>query len=218
MKKHSLAGLDTGCWTAPLLRPMIAGRCHPAVPLLTRAFPRRSQPANAPYLYVSFHVAESVRILALSLLLTILLGAPLSAEDNPLKWASHRKLADTISTGAVGAQIAGQALTNWNGEHRKHDMLVQGCATGLSILAAELTKQVVHRTRPDGSNDRSFFSEHTAIATANAGWNLRISIPISVGTGYGRMAANKHFATDVLTGAAVGLFANAVCKGDVWIR
>lgn len=161
--------------------------------------------------------ASSVHAVSLACVFVLLFTAPLSAEKNPLKWASHQKFADTLSTGAVGAQVVGQTWTNWHSEHRTRALLEQGCATGVSIVAAELTKLMVPRLRPDGSDHKSFFSEHTAIAAANSGWRVGISIPLTVGTGYGRMAANKHFATDVLAGAAMGLLAQALCRGDVQV-
>ncbi len=74
-------------------------------------------------------------------------------------------------------------------------------------------KHGVRRNRPDGSNRLSFPSGHTANAFAIAGvlnkhYGLRVGIPFyawSVLVGGGRMEEDRHFLSDVVAGAAIGL-------------
>lgn len=141
------------------------------------------------------------------LILLLLLYVPVQAqaeEPTPAWPAGAQKAADWISYGTVIAQLTGDTVHAWQQPDRKHAFLMEGARIGATIAVSELVKHFVHRTRPDGSDQKSFFSEHTALAAASSGWSLQISIPLTFGTGYGRMAANKHHPTDVAVGAAVG--------------
>lgn len=77
-------------------------------------------------------------------------------------------------------------------------------------------KNTTHVTRPDGSNNHSFPSGHTATAFMTATMLTKeyghISPWIGIGaytiassTGLMRMANNKHWLSDVLTGAGIGI-------------
>ena len=77
-------------------------------------------------------------------------------------------------------------------------------------------KNTTHVTRPDGSNNHSFPSGHTATAFMTATMLTKeyghISLWIGIGaytiassTGLMRMANNKHWLSDVLTGAGIGI-------------
>lgn len=146
-------------------------------------------------------------------MITVLLVAVLlQGETQPAAWTTHRKLADGISTGLVGVNVAGSVIEAWRHSDRKHALGCVALRNGLTVGSVELVKLVVHRTRPDGSDRKSFYSEHTALAAVNTGWRLQVSLPIMIGAGYGRAAAGKHFATDILTGAGVGLLSVRVCR------
>lgn len=144
--------------------------------------------------------------------LLLLAAAPARAEQNPLAWASHGALARHLSDGAVWANITAETVASLRANNRGHALGCQALRTGLVVGVAELTKALVHRTRPDGSDRKSFFSEHTALAFVNTGWRYQISVPIALGTGYLRPAANRHYVTDVLVGAGVGVLASRVCQ------
>jgi membrane-associated phospholipid phosphatase len=101
-----------------------------------------------------------------------------------------------------------------------------------TFTITEIVKNLVKRKRPDGSNDRSFFSGHTSTAFAastylalelNSFYNdwsltrnnnpLRISFKIASFSvlygwagyvGYSRIKDKKHYLSDVLVGAAAG--------------
>jgi membrane-associated phospholipid phosphatase len=97
----------------------------------------------------------------------------------------------------------------------------KAAAVGRDIVRAQLLSQVmvqtlkytVRRERPDGSNNKSFPSGHSASAFATAtvlqrhyGW--KIGAPAYALGGYialARMAWNRHHATDVVMGAGFGI-------------
>ena len=99
---------------------------------------------------------------------------------------------------------------------------------GLSRTAAQMTqallltdvlvtpiKLISRRTRPDGSNDRSFPSGHTAGAFALAtvlqhNHGFKVGLPAYAFAslmGAARVDQRKHFVSDVIVGAAIGYFA-----------
>ena len=101
----------------------------------------------------------------------------------------HSKMAN-VGRDIVRAQVLSQAL-------------VQG------------TKFTVQRERPDGSNNQSFPSGHTAsmFATASVlnryyGWKAGLpAYALGAYVGSARMAWNKHHISDVVMGAGFGLAA-----------
>ena len=55
------------------------------------------------------------------------------------------------------------------------------------------------------SDNLSFFSEHTAFTAASFGgprWSF--VLPLTLGTGAGRIAGNKHWMSDVMVGGFFG--------------
>lgn len=129
---------------------------------------------------------------------------------------NQHKVADYTSTVLVGVNIGAEVISAWRQEDKKHALGCVALRNGIAIGATELTKILVHRTRPDGSDNKSFYSEHTTLAVLNSGWKFQFSIPIAIGAGTGRVVAKKHYVTDVLTGAGAGFLASRVCsvKGD----
>ena len=84
---------------------------------------------------------------------------------------------------------------------------------GTTVAATWLLKETVHKERPDGSNDQSFPSGHAAGAFQAASFVQRRydDIPAWPGyllatyTGWTRVEAKKHYTSDVLAGAALGI-------------
>jgi membrane-associated phospholipid phosphatase len=139
-------------------------------------------------------------------LLVLTFATSAYAETQPAAWTKGRPAADWISTGLVGAQIGADAWTS------RHALGGFACRIGLTVGAAEIVKHTVPRSRPDGSDQMSFYSEHTALATVSSGWKFQVGVPIAIGSGYLRMAAGKHFASDVAAGAVAGVLAQKVCR------
>lgn len=135
------------------------------------------------------------RAIVIGLIGLIGLAAPVQAQT------SGEKAADWISTGLVGVNLGADI---WH-DAQHHCLRHLIWRNGVTIGAAELTKLFVHETRPDGSDDKSFYSEHSALAMANYGWHYQIGVSIALGAGVGRVVASKHHPTDVIVGLAAGL-------------
>ena len=99
-----------------------------------------------------------------ALVLSVILFAhPVVAETQPLAWGKGRVVASHISDGLVGLNLG---LDAWRAFRPDPDRVPRAwrfaCRTGLTFGAAELTKRLVERERPDGSDRKSFYSMHTA--------------------------------------------------------
>ena len=86
---------------------------------------------------------------------------------------------------------------------------------GSTVAAAQLLKSTVHARRPDGSDNQSFPSAHTAVAFSAASYIDRryaeqygAFVPALYGvaalTGVARVEAKKHHWGDVVVGGALG--------------
>ena len=101
-------------------------------------------------------------------------------------------------------------------------LLQQVTAGGIKGLV-KLTKSATGRTRPDGSDDRSFPSGHAAAAFSfgtfgkrnlddlrlGRGWTRGLKIGFRLGeagTAWARIEADKHYPSDVMASAALGNF------------
>ena len=150
-------------------------------------------------------------VMTLSVSFVLLVESSVSAQPsidksarNALVWdTKNQRKADIISTVLVAAALALPCSVNgMRADTRWTCLENEGIRVGLGIGGALLVKRLVHRVRPDGSDDKSFFSGHTVLACAatvrTKFWALCPAVA------YGRVAANKHWLTDVGTGAAVG--------------
>lgn len=146
-----------------------------------------------------------------AILLLLLLAAPAAAEDNPLKWSAHRPVADWLSTGLVGVNIAGDAIAALRADDKQHAVLGLACRDLVAVVSSEIVKRLVHRLRPDGSDRKSFWSEHAAVAAAHGGWSVGIGYTIAIGVADLRGAADVHHPSDVAVGFGVGVLARKVC-------
>ena len=105
----------------------------------------------------------------------------------------------------VGLSIGMDTLHSWQSPNRKAAFTCQAIRDGAVLGISELLKLIVHRERPDMSDNMSWPSEHTMFAAASTGGpSLAFVIPITIGTGAGRIMANKHYLSDVLSGALIG--------------
>lgn len=90
--------------------------------------------------------------------------------------------------------------------------------TALTVGATYGLKYAVNEKRPDGSDNHSFPSLHTAISYSAAdfmrrryGWEYGAPAWLAATfVGYSRVEANRHHVHDVLAGAAVGLLGNVL--------
>jgi membrane-associated phospholipid phosphatase len=141
--------------------------------------------------------------------LVLLLAAPVSAEQRlALPTTSEQRVADLASWATV---LTALTLDGLDTPRSRGPLLKTGLRVGLAIGTTQIVKQLVHRHRPCApvcgidSPDSSFFSMHTTLAFSTLGGpRLAFAIPLAVGTGTGRVLANKHWLTDTLVGAGVG--------------
>ena len=95
---------------------------------------------------------------------------------------------------------------------RERVALTATAFTTMTAVAGGL-KLTVHERRPDGSDNRSFPSGHTARAFAGAelvrseyGWGWGIgAYALATGIGALRVTGDHHYTHDVLAGAAIGV-------------
>ncbi|QBN19626.1 phosphatase PAP2 family protein [Flavobacterium nackdongense] len=93
------------------------------------------------------------------------------------------------------------------------NIIVANTITGAVVFA---TKNICKEERPDQSDNLSFPSGHTALAFTNAAllyyeykdsnvWYASSGFLFATATGILRIANNKHYTSDVLAGAGIGL-------------
>jgi len=98
-------------------------------------------------------------------------------------------------------------------QHQTINIVVAN-AIGAAVFTS--LKYTVKEERPDQSDDLSFPSGHTSIAFTNAAllyyeykdsnlWYASSGFLFATATGVLRIANNRHYASDVLTGAGIGL-------------
>jgi hypothetical protein len=115
------------------------------------------------------------------------------------------------------ARAGSQSVLLMGGSPR-HDLLL---ALARNWVTTAGLKYAVDETRPNGE-PRSFPSGHTSLSFAGAefirkeyGWRWAAPAYIAAGfVGWSRVEAKKHYAHDVLAGAALGVLANH----DFWLR
>ena len=113
------------------------------------------------------------------------------------------------------------------GKHKPKTQLV--LYAGSTLIGAGVThslKKIVNRERPNGANNRSFPSGHTATAFTAAEllhqefghispWISIAGYTTASATAYLRMYNNQHWLGDVLAGAAIGM---ASTKFIYWVN
>jgi membrane-associated phospholipid phosphatase len=123
-----------------------------------------------------------------------------------------------------GASIATYSIGRLTGHSRVADV-------GARLLRAQIVSQVVthsikaavKRTRPDGSTQNSFPSGHTSVSFASAtvlqrefGWKVGVpAYAVAAYIGMSRVEGHRHFASDVLFGAAIGVMAGRASTVDI---
>jgi hypothetical protein len=108
------------------------------------------------------------------------------------------------------------------GKHNFRDRtIIYAMSTVITTAIVGTTKKITGEWRPDESNSLSFPSGHTATAFAAAEFLRKeykdVSIWYGVGgyavaavTGYLRIYNNKHWLSDVIAGAGVGIFSTDI--------
>jgi membrane-associated phospholipid phosphatase len=112
----------------------------------------------------------------------------------------------------------------------KHSLKQKAIIYGFSSMIVSgivlPVKYFSHELRPDGSNYYSFPSGHTAAAFASAElmrieyreskpWLCFVGYLIAGSTGYLRLYNNKHWISDVITGAGIGILSTKIAANLV---
>ena len=123
-----------------------------------------------------------------------------------------------VSPGAV-------YVLNWSGIKGKHNFVDRTVLLGTSaILTGAIVYSIKHsvkRERPDKDGNDSFPSMHTAIAFMGAEflrqefgdqsiWYGIAGYTIASGTGFLRIYNNRHWLSDVLAGAGIGILSTQI--------
>lgn len=172
---------------------------------------------------------------ALFLALALAIAAPAAAQplavDRPfhaLPTANERKAADYLSWATVVSSVLLDTKASWDGhcspvksgDHA--DQVVrcfelQGARVGATYGLVFAAKLLLKRERPCAPDcggdvaDQSFFSGHTALAFSTLGGpRLAFALPLAVGTGGLRIAAGKHYFSDVAVGSLAGLLTSRI--------
>lgn len=137
----------------------------------------------------------------------------------PCAWADQTGRWDKASHAMAAGLPALAGLTTLanNDLHGTRQLVL---STGATLVAVELLKTTVDATRPDGSDNKSFPSGHTAVAFSAASfmdrrygaqwrerhgaWAIPALYGVAALTGLARVEANRHRWGDVLAGAAIG--------------
>ncbi len=152
---------------------------------------------------------ESIIKRTVCLLTAILIVCGFARAEEPLSGSRRtvRTSTDIIAVAMPAATFTTLlAIGDWEG-------LKQGAFTAATALGTTyILKYAIHKRRPDGSDDHSFPSMHTATAFADAaflqrrfGWKIGIpAYALAYYVGWGRTFAKKHDWWDVCVGAAIG--------------
>ncbi len=124
----------------------------------------------------------------------------------------------TLGAGALALLAAGWLAHDENLTGAGSEVVRSLAYTGIAVTSL---KMAVGRTRPNGGI-WSFPSGHTAAAFAVAPvlsrrFGAKVAIPayaIAVATGLGRMEDRKHYLSDVLAGAAIGIAVGRAVASD----
>jgi len=109
--------------------------------------------------------------------------------------------------GQISTPLYGLYLTYDNSDLEGRTQFFKSSLT--TILATHLLKKIIHKPRPDGTNNNSFPSGHTSAAFSGAtfihkryGFNTAWpTYLVASFVGYSRVYAEKHYWEDVLVGA-----------------
>lgn len=129
------------------------------------------------------------------------LAAPAAAQDaairDALRWPDGRQVADVSSTALVVAAVVTPCLL----DRSWHCVALEAARVGPAIVLVEVVKRLAPRTRPNGRDRHSFYSEHTTIACAAV---LRTRLwALCPSVAYLRVATDDHWASDTAVGAGV---------------
>ncbi len=157
----------------------------------------------------------NIRNIALALMLTAAtaLPHPALAQDKPHHsdgMSDYLRFAPWVATYTLKAAGV-EGSSSW-----KRCMVNSALSMGLTVGVTYTLKQTIHEKRPDGTDNKSFPSGHTAAAFAGAAvldkeyrkvspWISVAGYAVATTVAVDRVCRNHHHWHDVAAGAAIGL-------------
>jgi hypothetical protein len=138
----------------------------------------------------------------------------------------HKLTIDDFSQYVPAASLYGLSALGIKGKNNLRDKTIILATSYLIMgLTVESLKKITHVERPDGSSFNSFPSGHTATAFMGAelmyqeykevsSWYGIAGYAVAAGTGAFRMYNNRHWLTDVMAGAGIGILS---AKAAYWL-
>lgn len=136
--------------------------------------------------------------------------------------ANNSTHVDDITMLLPAASVYGLNMVGIKGKHNFKDRtLIIGSASVILLSSVFAAKSITQRERPNGESNDSFPSGHTAISFMGAEflyqeykhispWYGVMGYGIAATTGYLRMYNNKHWFSDVVTGAGIGILSTKI--------
>lgn len=144
--------------------------------------------------------------------------------------SKHVKVDDYLQFAPLVA-VYGMNALGYKGKHNfKNRTIILGTATLLMASTVSALKYSTKELRPDGSAWNSFPSGHTATAFMNAEFLFQeykdqspiygiVGYATALSVGYLRVHNNKHWASDVITGAGIGILSTKVAYWSYpWVK
>ncbi len=138
----------------------------------------------------------------------------------------HKLTIDDFSQYAPAVSVYALGALGIKGKNNLRDKTIILTTSYLIMgLTVESLKKITHVERPDGSSFNSFPSGHTATAFMGAEllyqeykdvspWYGISGYVVAAGTGAFRMYNNRHWLTDVVAGAGIGILST---KAAYWL-
>lgn len=142
---------------------------------------------------------------------------PIDLGIPPLPTVQEQHVATVWSNIPLAINLGFDTWASWQDDRRVRAFVHQGARIALAEGTAYAIKRIVHRQRPCapdcGSDDpnRSFPSGHATLAFSAIGRDhLAFTVTLASSTGALRIAGKKHFLTDVVPGAALGILVSTI--------
>jgi PAP2 superfamily len=169
-----------------------------------------------PIKYKQF-IAPVALITAGTLILNSALNDDLQSKTNSTFGENFHTNADDLLPFVPVAQIYfGKKMGFKPKNDFQHQTINIFIANVMAVSVTEILKRSYNKQRPDQSDNLSFPSGHTTVAFTNASllyyeykdsnlWYASSGFLFATATGILRVANNKHYTSDVLAGAGIGL-------------
>jgi membrane-associated phospholipid phosphatase len=135
-------------------------------------------------------------------------------------------LSDVTLYTLIGGALLSGALFPGDGRNTWDELFTQGEGFGATALTTATIKEFTHRPRPfsGGGSAKSFPSGHTSASFCAAtlierNFGIEAGIPayaVAALCGYARVSAARHYPSDVMAGAAIGILSARIFDGLHW--